>query len=68
MSRRLNLCISPRFKDTSFGKQTNQLKLCKLWAEKEFKNLSRMHATGMTCPEPLKLKDHLLVMEFIGVC
>jgi len=57
-----------RFKDTSFGKQTNQLKLCKLWAEKEFKNLHRMHAAGIICPEPLKLKDHLMVMQFIGPC
>ena len=55
-----------RFKDTSFGKQTNQLKLCKLWAEKEFKNLHRMFTSGIRCPEPLKLKDHLLVMQFVG--
>lgn len=44
----------------------NNRKLVKLWAEKEFRNLRRLHAAGIACPEPVKLKLHVLVMEFLG--
>ena len=44
----------------------NNRKMVKLWAEKEFRNLRRLYAAGIACPEPLKLKLHVLVMDFLG--
>jgi RIO kinase 1 len=44
----------------------NPRKMVRLWAEKEFRNLSRMHANGIPCPKPIALKNHVLVMEFLG--
>ncbi|KAK0622554.1 RIO1 family-domain-containing protein [Immersiella caudata] len=53
-----------RFKGGS--EKGNNRKMVKLWAEKEFRNLRRLHSAGINCPEPLKLKLHVLVMEFLG--
>ncbi|KAK0639743.1 atypical/RIO/RIO1 protein kinase [Cercophora newfieldiana] len=53
-----------RFKSGS--EKGNNRKMVKLWAEKEFRNLRRLHSAGIACPEPLKLKLHVLVMEFLG--
>ena len=36
------------------------------WARKEYKNLSRMHAAKIRSPEPKRLMDNVLVMEYIG--
>jgi RIO kinase 1 len=36
------------------------------WARKEFKNLSRMYAANIKSPEPKRLMDNVLVMEYIG--
>ncbi|KAK1763446.1 putative serine threonine-protein kinase [Phialemonium atrogriseum] len=44
----------------------NNRKMVKLWAEKEFRNLRRLHMAGIACPEPIKLKLHVLVMELLG--
>ncbi|KHJ75484.1 RIO1 family protein [Oesophagostomum dentatum] len=38
----------------------------KIWAEREFMNLTRMAKVGLPCPVPVKLKRHLLVMSLIG--
>lgn len=38
----------------------------KMWAEKEARNLSRMHEAGIRCPKPLQLRNHVLAMTFIG--
>jgi RIO kinase 1 len=40
--------------------------MVKTWAEKEFRNLSRLRASGVPCPQPLVLKAHIVVMEFCG--
>jgi RIO kinase 1 len=40
--------------------------MVKLWAEKEMRNLRRIYATGIPCPEPIYLRLHVLVMGFIG--
>lgn len=53
-----------RFKH-GFDKGNNR-KMVKLWAEKEFRNLRRLHQAGIPCPEPLALKMHVMVMEFLG--
>ncbi|KAL2134405.1 hypothetical protein VTI74DRAFT_244 [Chaetomium olivicolor] len=44
----------------------NSRKMVQLWAEKEFRNLRRLHDAGIACPEPLVLKLHVLVMDFLG--
>lgn len=42
------------------------MKLIKVWAEKEFRNLKRIRDSGLKCPVPLIIKDNLIVMEFLG--
>lgn len=37
-----------------------------LWAQKEYKNLLRMHSVGIKSPKPVKLIKNVLVMEYIG--
>jgi len=53
-----------RFRDR-MNKQ-NPRKTIKLWAEKEMRNLTRMHKAGIPCPEVVLLRKHILVMSFIG--
>ncbi|XP_065651499.1 serine/threonine-protein kinase RIO3 [Hydra vulgaris] len=53
-----------RFKDR-YMKQ-NPRRIIKLWAEKEFRNLTRMLEAGIICPRVLGLRKHILIMEFIG--
>jgi RIO kinase 1 len=36
------------------------------WAEKEMRNLKRLHVAGIPCPEPHLLKQHVLIMDFLG--
>ncbi|RNA31356.1 serine threonine- kinase RIO1-like [Brachionus plicatilis] len=44
----------------------NPRKMVRTWAEKEFRNLTRIHQAGIKCPEPIFLRSHVLVMRFIG--
>ncbi|KAL7748644.1 Serine/threonine-protein kinase rio1 [Sorochytrium milnesiophthora] len=44
----------------------NPRKMVKVWAEKEMRNLKRIRNAGIPSPEPLLLKLHVLVMEFLG--
>lgn len=44
----------------------NPRKMVKTWAEKEMRNLTRLHTAGIPCPEPIMLRAHVLVMDFIG--
>ena len=46
----------------------NPRKMVKLWAEKELRNYKRIYATNglIPCPKPILLKQHVLVMEFLG--
>uniref|UniRef100_A0A5S6Q8Z7 Serine/threonine-protein kinase RIO3 n=1 Tax=Trichuris muris TaxID=70415 RepID=A0A5S6Q8Z7_TRIMR len=37
-----------------------------VWAQREYFNLKRLAQAGVTCPTPLKVRAHLLVMDFIG--
>lgn len=53
-----------RFK-SGFDKGNNR-KMVKLWAEKEYRNLRRIHTAGIPSPEPLSLKLHVLAMSFLG--
>lgn len=44
----------------------NPRKMVRTWAEKEMRNLVRMHTNGLNVPEPIILRSHVLVMSFIG--
>lgn len=44
----------------------NPRKMVRLWAEKEMRNLNRLHSNGVMCPKPILLRSHVLVMEFMG--
>jgi RIO kinase 1 len=44
----------------------NPRKLIKIWAEKEFRNLSRIVKSEIPCPKPIVVKTNVLVMTYIG--
>lgn len=46
--------------------RSNPRKLVQTWAEKEMRNLARIHQSGIPCPKPHVLKSHILVMDMIG--
>lgn len=52
-----------RFRNTK--NQSNPRKMVKVWAEKEFRNLKRLYVNGIPCPEPVALRSHVLVMEYL---
>lgn len=58
------LLLFHRFRDRL--SKWNPRKLVHLWAEKELHNLTKMEKFGIRVPEPVMLKDHVLVMSFIG--
>lgn len=47
-------------------KLTNKFKVLCTWAKKEFKNLILAKKAGVSVPEVVKVKDNLLIMEFLG--
>ena len=53
-----------RFKQ-GYNKSSNR-SMVKVWAEKEMRNLRRIYAAGLPCPEPIHLRLHVLVMGFLG--
>ncbi|KAJ9658894.1 Serine/threonine-protein kinase rio1 [Neophaeococcomyces mojaviensis] len=53
-----------RFK-SGYNKSSNRA-MVKVWAEKEMRNLKRIHSAGIPSPEPLYLRLHVLGMEFVG--
>lgn len=48
-----------------YQKSSNRA-MVRVWAEKELRNLKRIHASGIPCPEPVHLKNHVLIMSFLG--
>lgn len=44
----------------------NNRAMVKVWADKEWRNLGRLHKAGIPCPEPVFLRQHVLVMGFLG--
>ncbi len=52
----------PRFP----GIRKSRRKIIYLWVKKEFRNLKRAYEVGVRVPEPIKFKENVLVMEFIG--
>jgi len=52
----------PRFKKIP----NNSSKIIFLWASKEFKNLKRAFKEDLSVPEPIHIKNNILIMEYIG--
>jgi RIO kinase 1 len=46
--------------------KSNPRKMVKVWAEKELRNYRRIYAAKIPCPQPIFLKNHILLMEFLG--
>ncbi|RDB17987.1 Serine/threonine-protein kinase rio1 [Hypsizygus marmoreus] len=44
----------------------NPRKMVRLWAEKEMRNLKRLVAAGIRCPDPVEVRENVLVMTFLG--
>lgn len=58
--------VDGEFRFRNARSQHNPRKMIKIWAEKEFRNLKRLYTSGMETPEPIDLKSHVLVMEFLS--
>ena len=52
----------PRFKKLP----RNISKVIFLWASKEFKNLKRAYKVGLSVPNPIYVRDNILIMDYIG--
>ncbi|KAI9731249.1 MAG: protein kinase rio1 [Claussenomyces sp. TS43310] len=50
---------------SGYNKSSNRA-MVKVWAEKEMRNLRRLYAARIPCPEPINLRLHVLVMSFLG--
>ena len=46
--------------------KSNPRKMVKVWAEKEMRNYRRLYGASIPCPKPILLKNHVLVMQFLG--
>jgi RIO kinase 1 len=46
--------------------KSNPRKMVKVWAEKEMRNYRRIYQAGIPTPQPVLLKSHVLLMEFLG--
>ncbi|KAF1919430.1 RIO1 family-domain-containing protein [Ampelomyces quisqualis] len=46
--------------------KSNNRAMVKLWADKERRNLARIHDAGIPSPAPVALRNHVLVMGFVG--
>ncbi|KAF1840175.1 Serine/threonine-protein kinase Rio1 [Cucurbitaria berberidis CBS 394.84] len=46
--------------------KSNNRAMVKLWADKERRNLARIHDAGIPSPEPIALRNHVLIMGFVG--
>ena len=49
----------------SVGK--NKRRTIHLWAQKEFRNLERMHTNDIIVPKPITCVKNIIVMEFVGI-
>ncbi|CAA15723.2 Serine/threonine-protein kinase rio1 [Schizosaccharomyces pombe] len=58
--------VSGEFRFRHGYNKRNPRKMVRLWAEKEIRNLKRVAAAGIPCPEPILLKQHVLLMSFLG--
>ncbi|KAF2843339.1 Serine/threonine-protein kinase Rio1 [Patellaria atrata CBS 101060] len=48
------------------GYKKDSRSMVRVWAEKEMRNLNRLFAAGIPCPEPVYLRVNVLAMGFLG--
>ena len=58
--------VAGEYRFRSGYSKSNNRAMVKVWAEKEMRNLRKIHAAGIPCPEPVQLRLHVLVMGFLG--
>jgi RIO kinase 1 len=58
--------VTGEFRFRSGYNKSNNRSMVKVWAEKEMRNLKRIHSAGIPCPAPIYLRSHVLAMAFIG--
>lgn len=58
--------VSGEFRFRTGYSKHNPRKMVQTWAEKEMRNLKRLNQAGIPSPNPILLKLHVLVMDFIG--
>ena len=58
--------VSGEFRFRQGYGRKNPRKMVQTWAEKEMRNLVRLHGAGVPSPKPLLLRSHVLLMEFLG--
>ncbi len=52
--------------DHRFVPVKDKVKIVRMWAQREFSNLSRMYKAGARVPKPIEVLGNVLVMDFIG--
>ena len=58
--------VTGEYRFRSGYNKSNNRSMVKVWAEKEMRNLRRIYAAGLPCPQPVHLRLHVLVMGFLG--
>ncbi|CAL1712588.1 unnamed protein product [Somion occarium] len=58
--------VSGEFRFRKGYSRHNPRKMVRVWAEKEMRNLKRLQTAGIRCPEPIEIRENVLVMSFIG--
>lgn len=58
--------VSGEFRFRNGYCRSNPRKMVQTWAEKEMRNLARLHNAQLNVPEPIILRSHVLVMTFMG--
>lgn len=58
--------VSGEFRFRQGYSKTSNRTMVKVWAEKEMRNLKRIHAAGIPSPNPIYLRSHVLVMDYLG--
>lgn len=58
--------VSGEYRFRSGYSRSNPRKMVRVWAEKELRNLKRLHTAGFTVPFPYMLRSHVLLMDFLG--
>ncbi|KAI0720465.1 RIO1 family-domain-containing protein [Cerioporus squamosus] len=58
--------VSGEFRFRRGYSRHNPRKMVRVWAEKEMRNLKRLRTAGIRCPEPVEVRENVLVMTFVG--
>lgn len=59
--------VDGEFRFRNSRSQHNPRKMIKIWAEKEFRNLRRIHSSGVVPTAfPIEIKSNVLVMQFLN--